>query len=84
MYSELQQTGEMDWDLEKRLEALRNTGGIRNLNPIEMTFPKLKAHLRYIGARTFETQFQALEDICDFYDPQGCWNFPKAAGYASD
>ena len=26
-----------------------------NLNPIEMAFSKLKAHLRRIGARTFDT-----------------------------
>jgi len=55
-----------------------------DLNPIERAFSKLKAHLRRIGARTFDTLFHALGDICDLFDPQECWNFLKAAGYASD
>jgi transposase len=55
-----------------------------DLNPIEMAFSKLKAHLRRIGARTFENLFEALGDICNLFDPQECWNFIKAAGYASD
>ena len=55
-----------------------------DLNPIEMAFSKLKAHLRRIGARTFESLFEALGDICNIFDPQECWNFIKAAGYASD
>lgn len=55
-----------------------------DLNPIEMAFSKLKAHLRRIGARTFDALFEALGDICNLFDPQECWNFIKAAGYASD
>ena len=31
-----------------------------DLNPIEMAFSKLKAHLRRIGARTFDALFEAL------------------------
>ena len=42
-----------------------------DLNPIEMAFAKLKAHLRRIGARPFDTLIDALGDICH-----------KAAGYA--
>ena len=53
-------------------------------NPIEMAFYKLKAHLRRIGARTFDALFQALGGICDLFDPQECWNFLNAAGYTSD
>ncbi len=55
-----------------------------DLNPIEMAFSKLKAHLRRIGARTFDALFEALGDICDLFDPHECWNFLKAAGYAAD
>ena len=55
-----------------------------DLNPIEMAFSKLKAHLRRIGARTFGTLLQALGDISDLFDPQECRHFLKAAGYASD
>ncbi len=54
-----------------------------NLNPIEMAFSKLKAHLRRIGARTFTDMFNALGEICDLYSPEEFWNYFKAAGYAS-
>ena len=73
-------------------QALRNRGCwflflppySPDLNPIEMAFSKLKAHLRRIGARTFDALFNALGDICDLFDPTECWNFLKASGYASD
>ncbi len=55
-----------------------------DLNPIEQAFSKLKAHLRRIGARTYEHLIAAIGDICDLFDPIECWNFFKAAGYASD
>lgn len=54
-----------------------------DLNPIEMAFSKLKAHLRRIGARTFTDMFNALGEICDLYSPEECWNYFKAAGYVS-
>jgi transposase len=53
-----------------------------DLNPIEMAFSKLKAHLRKTGARTFDHLMNALGDICDLFTPQECWNYLKAAGYA--
>jgi len=55
-----------------------------DLNPIEMVFSKLKAHLRRVAARTFDALFQARGDICDLFDSNECWNFLKAAGYAAD
>jgi transposase len=55
-----------------------------DLNPIEQAFAKLKAHLRRIGARTYDQLIAAIGDICDLFDPTECWNFFKAAGYASD
>jgi|TARA_Y100000815_G_scaffold81413_1_gene70476 transposase len=54
-----------------------------DLNPIEMAFSKLKAHLRRIGARTFTDMFQALSEICELYSQDECWNYFKAAGYVS-
>ena len=54
-----------------------------DLNPIEMAFSKLKAHLRRIGARTFTDMFSALAEICDLFSPDECWNYFKAAGYVS-
>jgi len=49
-----------------------------------MAFAKLKAHLRRVGARTIEALWKAVGDICDLYSPQECWNYLRAAGYASD
>lgn len=54
-----------------------------DLNPIEMAFSKLKAHLRRIGARTFTQLIEAIGEICDLFTPEECWNFFKASGYAS-
>ncbi len=54
-----------------------------DLNPIEMAFSKLKAHLRRIGARTFDDLIHAIGEICDLFSPAECWNFFKHAGYAS-
>src|SRR5215210_2553845 len=55
-----------------------------DLNPIEMAFAKLKAHLRRIGARTLDALWRAVGDICGLYAPDECWNYLKAAGYASN
>ena len=55
-----------------------------DLNPIEMAFSKLKAHLRKASARTFDALIEAIGDICHLYDPQECSNYFKAAGYISD
>ena len=55
-----------------------------DLNPIEQAFAKLKAHLRRIGARTYDQLIAAIGDICSLFDPTECWNFFHAAGYASD
>ena len=54
-----------------------------DLNPIEMAFSKLKAHLRRIGARTFDQMFEALAEICDMFTPHECWNSFCGAGYGS-
>lgn len=55
-----------------------------DLNPIEMAFSKLKAHLRRIKARTLEQLWRAVGNICDLFEPEECSNFFKAAGYAYD
>ena len=55
-----------------------------DLNPIEMAFSKLKAHLRRIGARTIDDLWRAVGSICDLYTPDECQNFFRAAGYGSD
>jgi transposase len=55
-----------------------------DLNPIEMAFAKLKAHLRKAKARTIDALWQAVGSICDLYSPQECWNYLKEAGYVAD
>ncbi len=55
-----------------------------DLNPIEMAFAKLKSHLRRIGARTIDELWKALGHICDLYSAEECWEYFKAAGYASN
>ena len=52
-----------------------------DLNPIEMAFAKLKAHLRRIKARTIEELWKAIGQICELYTPDECQNYFKAAGY---
>ena len=54
-----------------------------DLNPIEMAFAKLKAHLRKAAARSYDALWHAVGDICGLYEPEECWNYLKAAGYAS-
>jgi transposase len=55
-----------------------------DLNPIEQAFAKLKAHLRRIGARTYDDLIAAIGDVCALFEPEECWNFLNAAGYAPD
>jgi len=54
-----------------------------DLNPIEMAFAKLKAHLRAAGARTYEGLWRAVGNICELFDAKECWNFFRHAGYVS-
>jgi len=54
-----------------------------DLNPIEIVFSKLKAHLRRIGQRTFTDMFKTIAEICDPYSPKECWNYFTAAGYVA-
>ena len=51
------------------------------LNPIEMAFSKLKAHLRKSAARTIDDLWKAIGDICSLYEPIECRNYFTAAGY---
>ena len=55
-----------------------------DLNPIEQAFSKLKAHLRRIGARTYDQLIAAIGDICSLFHTKECWSFFQAAGYPSD
>lgn len=52
-----------------------------DLNPIEMAFAKLKAHLRKACARTYQDVWQEVGKICDLFPPNECMSYFKAAGY---
>jgi len=52
-----------------------------DLNPIEMAFSKMKAHLRKRATRTIADLWKAIGEICDLYHPDECLNYFKAAGY---
>lgn len=55
-----------------------------DLNPIEMAFSKLKAHLRKAAARSIDDLWKAIGDICSLYEPTECQNYFKAAGYGAN
>ena len=55
-----------------------------DLNPIEMAFAKLKAHLRAAQARTFDALWKAVGNICELFSTVECRNLFKHAGYAYD
>jgi transposase len=55
-----------------------------DLNPIEMAFSKIKAHLRAAAARTFRALSNPLGSICNLFSRNECFNYFKAAGYAYD
>lgn len=52
-----------------------------DLNPIEMAFAKLKAHLRAAAARTIDELWKAIGNICALFSPEECSNYFAAAGY---
>jgi len=52
-----------------------------DLNPIEMAFSKLKAHLRATAARTIDDLWKAIGNICSLFSPEECSNYFAAAGY---
>lgn len=52
-----------------------------DLNPIEMAFSKLKAHLRATAARTIDDLWKAIGNICALFTSEECSNYFTAAGY---
>ena len=66
------------------IEIVNLPGYSPDLNPIEMAFAKLKAHLRRLEARSFQRVLEVLGSICNLFTPTECKNYFRAAGYASD
>ena len=52
-----------------------------DLNPIEMAFSKLKAHLRTSAARTIDDLWKAIGNICALFTNEECSNYFNDAGY---
>jgi len=50
-----------------------------DLNPIEMAFAKLKAHLRKAKARTVDALWQAVGSICDLSQPRRMPELPQSS-----
>jgi transposase len=55
-----------------------------DLNPIEIAFAKLKAHLRRAAARTYDNLWRATGSICQLFSPSECWHFFKKLNYVAD
>ena len=53
-----------------------------DLNPIEMAFAKLKAHLRKAAKRTIDDLYDAIGDGLDAFNTTECKHYFKDAGYA--
>jgi transposase len=54
-----------------------------DLNPIEMAFAKLKAHLRQAAARTLDELQTAVRSCLAEFQPQHCQGFFRHAQYVS-
>jgi len=54
-----------------------------DLNPIEMAFAKLKAHLRKAAERTIPRLSRRIGALIASFSPQECANYFRHAGYAS-
>jgi transposase len=55
-----------------------------DLNPIEMAFSKLKAHVRHAAQRTFAGLETAVAQALDTFLPVHCANFLRHANYATN
>ncbi len=55
-----------------------------DLNPIEMAFSKLKAHLRKAKARSYNALWETIGHICDLFTKDECRNYFKHAGYVAN
>ncbi len=53
-----------------------------DLNPIELAFAKLKAHLRKAAERSIPALWDRIGSILDLFSPRECLNFFNHAGYA--
>src|SRR3974390_1340012 len=55
-----------------------------DLNPIEQSFAKLKAHLRKAGERSIPALWDRIGSILQNFTPDECKNYFTHAGYGSN
>jgi transposase len=55
-----------------------------DLNPIEQSFAKLKAHLRRAGERSIPALWDQIGTILQTFTPEECRNYFKHVGYGSN
>ena len=55
-----------------------------DLNPIELAFSKLKAHMKRLALRTVGDLWKGVGEILELFSQQECTNFFKAAGYGAN
>ena len=55
-----------------------------DLNPIEMAFSKLKAHMRQAAQRSFEGLHEAVVNALDSFSAAQCANYFRHANYATN
>ena len=53
-----------------------------DFNPIELAFPKFKAHIKRLKPRTVDELWKAAGTVCDLFKPDERRNFFVADGYA--
>ncbi len=60
----------------------RKRGFLTDMNPIEMTFAKLKTMLRQAPERTIDGPWRRIGALLDQFSQKECANYFKASGYA--
>jgi len=55
-----------------------------DLNPIELAFSKLKAHMKRLAIRTVDELWKGVGEILKLFSNQECSNFFAASGYGSE
>jgi transposase len=56
---------------------------LADLNPIELAFAKLKAHLRKVAERTMPDLWRRIAQILTAFTPQECAAFLHHDGYTA-
>jgi transposase len=55
-----------------------------DLDPIELAFSKLKAHIKRMALRTVGDLWKGVGEILKLFSKKECANFFKAAGYGAN